>query len=142
MTMTYDAPAAHVTAAQFAEIAGISERTVKRWLADHELPGAYQDARGRWMIPADAERQPRTGDVVQLQPPAAAGGDLAVQVAEQLTLLLDTLPSFLPIPDAAAILGISEETIRSHPEDFDVRPYGPGSYRTSVPLATIKRIRG
>lgn len=147
MTLTYDTAAAHVTAARYAEISGVSERTVKRWLADDELPGAYQDERGRWMIPADAARTPKPADIVQLDRPMSgraahpSQGELALSVAQALDAALDTLPSFLALDVAASVLGISRHAIATHRDYFDVVPFGPNGSLV-VPLATIKRIRG
>lgn len=144
MTLTYDTAAAHVTAARYAEISGVSDRTVKRWLADEELPGAYQDERGRWMIPADATRTPRPADIVQLDRPMSphAGhpsrGELAIA---DVGPLLDTLPSFLTLDQASGILGVSRHAIATHRDYFDVVPFGPNGSLV-IPLATIKRIRG
>lgn len=141
MTLTYDTTAV-VTAAQYAERAGTTERTVKRWLAADELPGAYKDERDRWMIPVDAVRTPRpAGDVVQLQPRPdthPAGRELDVQRAVDVAA---ALPSFLTVDQAAEILGISRHAIAKHREYFGVVPFGANGSLV-VPLATIKRIRG
>ena len=132
MTMTYDTDF-HVTAAQYANRVGKAERTVKRWLADGELPGAYQDERGRWMIPVDAER---TAGVVEL-----ASRPMTRPMTQMVEPTLDALPSFLDVAQAADILGISRHAILTHRDYFDVVPFGPNGAFV-VPLATIKRIRG
>ena len=131
MTSPYDMPnpAGLVTVEGYARSRGITDRTVKRWLAAGELQGAAKDERGRWMIPFDAER-------------AAGVVELVTGVTRPMTpRTLDDLPSFLPVDGAAAILGISKHAILSHREYFDVVPFGVnGSF--VIPLATIKRIRG
>ena len=135
MTMTYDTDF-HVTAAQYADRVSKTERTIKRWLADDELPGAYQDERGRWMIPAEAERRTRAGDVVPMTRPMT-------RPTTDLVEKIDTLPSFLTIDQAAQVLGISRHAILTPRgrEYFDVVPFGPNGSHV-VPLATIKKIRG
>src|SRR5438477_2649060 len=47
-----DAPTGYLTAAQAAEILGVSERSVRRRLAAGRLPGLQAD--GRWLVEADA----------------------------------------------------------------------------------------
>jgi hypothetical protein len=132
MTMTYDATA-YLTAAQYAERSGRTDRTIKRWLAEAELPGAYQDERGRWMIPANAERIAQTTDITPTSPQA---------VTRRMTSQdIDTLPSFLTVEQAAHLLGISRHAIAAHRDYFDVVPFGPNGSLV-IPLATIKRIRG
>jgi|GEM_PF-2275502 len=140
MTLSYDTTQ-YVTKTQYAALIGKTDRTVQRYLDDGELPGAYQDERGRWMIPTDAQRTPRTGDVVQLQQRRQSVDELAVSVAQALDAALDTLPSFLPLDVAASVLGISRHAIATHRDYFGVVPFGPNGSLV-IPLATIKRIRG
>jgi hypothetical protein len=135
--MTYDIPAAYLSAAQYADAIGKTERTVKRWLADGELLGAYQDERGRWMIPANAERT--TGELVTLDRPTTR--PMTDMVLSHPSQMIDALPSFIDIDRAASILGISRHAITTHREYFDVVPFGPNGSLV-IPLATIKRIRG
>lgn len=138
MTMTYDTPAPvqWLTAAQYADQAGASERTVKRWLADGELPGATKDERGRWLIPADTTRTPGA-DVVPLAPRHMTRPMTTQQPGPEL----DALPSFLSIDQAAHILGITAYAIRKHREYFDAQPFGPNGALV-IPLATIRKVRG
>lgn len=140
MTMTYDSPEFHLTAAQYANRIGKTERTVKRWLADGELPGAYQDERGRWMIPVDAERT-ASNDLVTLPRPMTR--PMTVEISHGHAPLIDTLPSFLSIDEASAVLGISRHAILTPRgrDYFDVVPFGANGSLV-IPLATIKRIRG
>lgn len=146
MTLTYDTGLPMLTAAQYATANKIAERTVKRWLADGELPGAIKDERGRWLIPTEAERT--TADVVTLpRPMTRATTDVMVSHPSHATLaagpgpLLDTLPSFLTIEQTAQILGVSRHAIITHRDYFGVVPFGANGSLV-VPLATIKRIRG
>lgn len=127
--MTYDS-AVYLTVKQYAESAGISDRTAMRWLKAGELPGAKQDERGRWMIPAGATQTLGAGLVaLTTEPPMYRPANI------------DELPSFLPLDAAAGLLGISRHAIDTHRDYFGVVPFGPyGSL--VIPLATIKRIRG
>ncbi|MBD3941968.1 hypothetical protein IF188_09700 [Microbacterium sp. NEAU-LLC] len=140
MTLTYDTTPA-LPAAKYAELVGKTERTVKRWLEDDELPGAYKDDRGRWMIPVGAERTPRpAGDVVQLQPQQSIEHLVDTGVRRAIDAAA-ALPSFLTLDQAAEILGISRHAIATHRDYFGVVPFGANGSLV-VPLATIKRIRG
>lgn len=131
MTMTYDSPWL-ATAEGYAQAQGITVRTVKRWLAAGELPGATKDELGRWMIPNDAQRT--TGELVTME-------NAMTRPMTSQPVTLDALPSFLTVDEAAQILGISRHAIATHREYFDVVPFGPHGSLV-VPLATIKRIRG
>jgi hypothetical protein len=131
--MSYDTTP-YLTAAQYAAAVDVSERTVKRWLQDHELPGAAKDERGRWMIPAEAERRTRAGDLVPMSRPTT-------RPTTDVSQTVDALPSFLTLDEAAQILGISRHAIATHRDYFDVVPFGANGSLV-VPLATIKRIRG
>jgi hypothetical protein len=112
-----------------------SDRQVKRWLADDELPGAVKDESGRWLIPADATRRP------QLRPLPTSSTPSTLARVDARPVPLDALPSFLTVEQASLVLGISRYAIESHRDYFDVVPFGAhGSH--VVPLATIKRIRG
>lgn len=67
----------------YAEYAGVSTRTVKRWLAEGRLPTARKTAAGEWFIPADArptEPAPRPRDDARTV--VVALDDLAGVVAE------------------------------------------------------------
>ncbi|UOE45288.1 helix-turn-helix domain-containing protein [Agromyces larvae] len=105
-----------VTVAEYARQRGITERTVRRWLAAGELSAARQ-LRGRWMIPADAEpvahesaslERPRTSTPRPARPPLT------------LSAALDESPVFLTIETAARLLGVSEHAVRANRETFGV----------------------
>ena len=127
----------------------LSDRTVKRWLADDELPGAYQNERGHWMIPVNAERVPRTaGKVVAMtqRPVVSAVAHEAPAMTKDLppelaAEYINRLPTFLTIPQAAYLLGVSEGTIRgkSNRRYFRVRKV---DRHLMIPLARIKKLRG
>lgn len=60
---------------EWAEADNTHPRTVKRWLANGEIPGAYKDAfTGEWRIPQDASRQRRPLNAEDASAVAAAGG--------------------------------------------------------------------
>ena len=144
MTMTYDTPIL-MGVVDYAGLVGASERTVKRWLADDELPGAIKDERGRWMIPSDAVRVPKVADVVAMpaRPMTPSHDVMASHPSQARALNYDAMPSFLTIDQAAQLLGISRHAITTPRgrDYFDVVPFGPNGSLV-VPLATIKKIRG
>lgn len=140
MTLDYDTHPVMMAAADYADLIQVSERTVKRWLADGELPGAMKDERGRWLIPSTAERTASPAEVVTLDRPMTSPMT-GVEVTHPAQMSLDILPSFLTIDQAAQILGISRHAIATHREYFDVVPFGSNGSLV-VPLATIKKIRG
>lgn len=121
-----------ITAQEFAQLHNVTERTVKRWLGDDLVSGAYKDPRGRWQIPHDAPRpdvnEIASSRIVAVPEPAPA-------------LSYEHAPSFLPVDEAARALGISAHAIREHRTYFDVVPFGSNGSLV-VPLATIRRIRG
>jgi hypothetical protein len=112
---------------QYAAAAGVSERTVKRWLKDNELRGAIQDARGRWMIPADAERVVQASDIAPIRPETP----IALQTYQRTTPptapaeIVAQLPGFVQLEHAATVLGIPETAIRRNRDHFDLQPFGP-----------------
>lgn len=147
---------------EYAEAKGITIRTVRRWLADGELPTAWQDAlTGKWNIPSDAERvvsaAPRqvqqrppafllphggaapvgAGEMVLHQPAAAAAPEREPTRLEDL----DDEPAFLSIPVASEYLGIPQAQILAQPELFGVMHVGINS-SPRVPKATIKKFEG
>jgi excisionase family DNA binding protein len=65
-----DSPSGYLTAAEAAEILGVSERSVRRRLAAGRLPGLQVD--GRWMVEAAAVTGP---DTVTGRPDRSANGD-------------------------------------------------------------------
>ena len=155
MTLTYDnddaTPFYGLTGAEldrawltlqgYADHRDVKPRTVMRWLKAGELPDARKDSRGAWMIPMDAEPA-KSGEIVTLgqRPTTRPMTDVAVSHPAGM---IDALPSFLTIDQAAQILGISRHAILTPRgrDYFDVVPFGVNGSLV-VPLATIKRIRG
>jgi predicted DNA-binding transcriptional regulator AlpA len=128
--MSYDTTL--LTLPAYAQMVDATERTVQRWLAAGELPGAVKDERGRWLIPATTQRNPGT-DITTTRPTTSYDMSPVERV--------DALPSFLRLEHAAELLGISRHAILNHREYFDVVPFGPNGAHV-IPLATIRRIRG
>jgi excisionase family DNA binding protein len=128
--------------AQYADHAGVSVRTVERWLSAGELPGATQAPDGRWHIPADTirtrplERQPRQTDVSP-----SRRGDVVVSapVPQALTLAehLSMLPALLTVEQAAQVLGISESQVRLHARELDGLRWGRS---WMIPQAAVKKL--
>lgn len=139
----------------YAERQGINARTVKRWLAADELPGAEKDPfTGAWRIPANATRMvtakvdPQPGPGTELEfgpaypgtvgqfhgwPPAAVAPEEPTRLED-----LEELPAFLTIAQAAEYLGIPQAQILAHRETFGVMDVGVnGSPR--VPKAIVHK---
>jgi hypothetical protein len=145
---------------EYAIAKGVSTRSVKRWLADEQLPGAEKDPfSGEWRIPATAVRQQNavSADVAkpvnhsellgQLGIGTPAGAEVVSwqQMPEPapptMRERLDDETGYLKIADAAAYLGIPQAQILAHPEKFGVEEVGDrGSAR--VPQRIIRRIMG
>ncbi|WP_157372878.1 hypothetical protein [Agromyces sp. Root81] len=127
------APTSLLTLQGYVDATGKTERTVRRWLAAGELPGAeLRD--GAWMIPADAVR--RVGGSAEV---ARIGGDSQVTAPVSLTSLLDEQPALLPLDVAARLLGTSEYSIKSNRDMFDVRRIGRGLV---VPQRVVRELAG
>jgi hypothetical protein len=130
-----------------------SPRTIKRALAKGEIPGAERDGQGRWRIPYDAVRTvPETFTLAS--PPVSK--ELAVRTEPILTLttltehrpaelvnpeLVDRLPTFLTVPQAAYLLEISEGTImnKGNRKYFRLRKI---DRKLHMPLSRVKKLRG
>jgi hypothetical protein len=138
----------------YADATGKHPRTVKRWLADGELPGARQDPiDGHWMIPADAVRSPKTlatASNVMTLPPAqytAPVRDIPAAVPStpqghtSAFPSWDVLPTTLTVEQAAALMGVTEHAIASNQDYYGVIKHGKKGAML-VPLATVKRLRG
>lgn len=136
---------------EYAAHVGISDRSVKRYLADDEIPGAMM-VDGKWMIPVESRRQKRlegtAGPAVATSGIVArigGGGEIATlkELTTQPTLkdFLDHETAYLPLEVAARLLGITEYAIRKHPEEYGVVPRGDHGGAV-VPQSTIRRIAG
>jgi len=140
---------------QYATAHNVSTRTVKRWLADEELPGAEKDQfTNEWRIPAHATRtlRPRTEEP---RPPAGTAvdqhlfpGRSQIQAVPELAGLepslrddLDDEPAYLTIDEASRYLGIPQAQILKDPEKFELDRVGTnGSYR--LPQRVVRKIAG
>lgn len=140
---------------QYATAHNVSTRTVKRWLADDELPGAEKDPfTNEWRIPAHATRQlkPRTEEP---RPPTGTAveqhifhGRSQIQPVPELAGLepslrddLDDETAYLSIDEASRYLGIPQAQIRQNAERFQLEPVGTnGSMR--VPQRVVREIAG
>lgn len=143
---------------QYATAHGISTRTVKRWLADEQLPGAEKDAfTGEWQIPAHATRQLRPRSDEQPATPREPGSAVAthlfggrgeIQPMPQLQQLepslrddLDDESAFLTIDEASRYLGIPQAQILRNADRFGLERVGTnGSYR--LPQRVVREIAG
>lgn len=145
-----------MTPEEFAELEGVSARTVQRWCDNGEVPGATRDRRGRWHLPGDAVR------VVPLEdPPADDGGAAAMAPSRRdvavtssaaaaalpagqglsLAVWLDSLPAFVTLAEAAQLLGIPEAAIRRNRDELGARPWGERG-ALMVPQAAVRRFAG
>lgn len=125
-----------VGVAEFAAIQGKTERTVRMWLNNDEVPGAVRNDRGVWSIPRTAMRQPRS---LEAEREAAAvekvRGDLTVSD------VLAAHPAFVSVDVAAALLGITPYAVRTHAAELDARPWGDNG-ATVIPQSAIRRVLG
>lgn len=147
-----------LTVAQWATARGASERSVMRWLADGEIPGA-EKVDGRWNLPANAHRIRREDKlsptdkarqegaqqaIVQTFSNPGVLGALApstVPMEEKLLEALGGRTAYLSVEEASTFLGISEYAIRRNAARFHLEPVGPNG-AMMVPQRVIRRIAG
>ena len=155
-------PSVGVTVEHYAELHGLSVRTVRRWLAAGELPTATKTG-DVWSIPANAERVPGAGNAMApvaagLTDAVAAGAALmrqqrqgqqlatAAPATPSLAGELDTLPAYLHLEDAARLLGVDPYVIVRNADHFGAVRWGEltaGKRRSwLVPAATVRQIAG
>lgn len=144
--------------ADYAEHAGVHPRTVKRWLAENELPGATKDSfSGEWRIPVDATRRPAPVwtskaelAVTEQHLPAPAGTEMVwhqpqpqpADAGEPTRLeSLAEEATFLTVPEAAYYLGIPQKQILANAELFEVMTVGFDS-SPRVPKRVIRKFEG
>jgi hypothetical protein len=138
--------------AQYAEHVGVQTRTVERWLAAGELPGADK-VNGRWHIPADTARQIKlNGNSHTPTPDMSADmtptrrSDVGVSVpGVTLAEALDKLPAFLTLAQASRLLGVSPLRITENPDRFEaerVGRLGSGGRSLMVPARVVRQIAG
>lgn len=153
---------------EYAESVGVHPRTVKRWLANEEVPDAVKDPfTNEWRFPPGAPRVQRAQHDVQgtggqvAQPVdvlfGSAGGGPgggvpwwavappALGSAEELEPtrldMLDEESAFLTIERAAKFLGVPQAQIRANPEVFGLMSVGING-SLMVPKSTIRKFEG
>lgn len=149
---------------EYAESVGVHPRTVKRWLANNEVPSAIKDPfTGEWRFPPGAPRVQRAvhehdAGGMQLaagnEPPAGAfSGGLPWWAAQMPMLpsaeeleptrldMLDEESAFLTVERAARFLGVPQAQIRANPDVFGLMPVGING-SLMVPKSTIHRFEG
>lgn len=121
---------------------GATERTVRRWLAADELPGAMLDDRGAWSIPADArrvQRLPAPTDRAQVAR-NTSGQVTAPATPATLADALAVLPAFLDVETAARLMDVGRHALVSDPM-FRAARVGPnGAWR--IPAAVVREAAG
>lgn len=117
----------------YVDRTGKTERTVRRWLAAGDLPGARKDRGGQWMIPADAVYTPGAGAALALVEPEPEPVSLAGE--------LDALPALLALVDASRLLGVTEYAIRRNREFFGAVRLGPRGSLV-VPASVVRELAG
>lgn len=132
---------------EYAEHVGANPRTVRRWLAADQVPGAVREAHGRtwrWWIPAEA-----VPVLPQSSPPArpSAQDAGAVRLVDNAPVLSSGLPPRLlfTVEEVAVLLGphVSSYAIIEMIKAGELRAMrrGPrGAYL--VPLSELREIAG
>lgn len=135
-------PTFYFTIPQYAEHHGLSERTVKRYLAAGELPGAMKNEHNQWQIPAHVERTlPQQHQVALVQPSE-------IEPAHH-SLEFDDAPrrrTFYTADEAAELMSspemkITGYAVRKHREYFHAVDAGPNG-QIIVPAARIRELKG
>ena len=156
--MEIQTPTEVLTLNEYAESVGVHPRSVKRWLANGEVPDAFQDPFSKqWQFPAGAPRVQRASEE-----PATTGYSTAVSPAnggavvphgwfphpgeiheDEPTRLemLDEESAFLTVERASKFLGVPQAQIRANAETFGLMPVGING-SLMVPKSTIRRFEG
>lgn len=145
---------------EYAELVGVHPRTIKRWLANEEVPDAFRDPFSReWRFPSTARRVQRTSEDA-----TSTSFDMAVSGTnghhQMLTApqwfphpgevhedeptrleMLDEESAFLTVERAAKFLGVPQAQIRANAETFGLMPVGING-SLMVPKSTIRRFEG
>jgi hypothetical protein len=133
-------------AAQFARMNYVDTRTVQRWCAKGEVPGAVKLPDGGWQIPADAMRikplpgtdtATRRDNVADVADTTTRRDDVGVTLAATLSLW----PAFLTLEQASRVLGIPQSAIRRGRDRFEVEPVGENG-ALMVPQRVVREIAG
>lgn len=108
----------------YAARIGVNHRTVREWIRNGLLPDAYQDGRNVWWIPASARRRetpvaPRKEDTAP-----SAHGTVATLANPRENIVPSFIPLYMPLDDAAPLLGVTPYQLAEHQEEFGVKPWG------------------
>jgi plasmid maintenance system antidote protein VapI len=154
--MDAEIPTETLSLNEYAESIGVHPRTVKRWLANEELPAAFRDPFSKeWRFPPNTMRVQRATDDSQqvAVSPANAGQQMLlppqwfphpgeVHEDEPTRLeMLDEESAFLTVERAAKFLGVPQAQIRANAETFNLMPVGING-SLMVPKSTIRRFEG
>lgn len=131
--MTNNIPPHLLSAKEYAEKVGVTDRSVKRWIAEGELDGTLLGT--KWYVPFDAVRR------VPEESSEMVVARRAAPTAITLVSSLEGQPAFLSLEVAAQLLGVTEFTIRQHQEFFGVMPFGPKGSLV-VPQSTVRNVAG
>jgi len=123
----------------YAAHVGVDHRTVREWLRKGLLPDAYKDGRGRWWIPADAVKlEPTIAPRVDSPPPTTGQLVPINQHEARRSAAPGFIPLYMPLDEAAPLLGVTAYQISRHPDEFGVVPWGEnGSY-----VVPVRRLLG
>jgi hypothetical protein len=159
--MDAEIPAETLSLNEYAESVGVHPRTVKRWLANDEVPAAFRDPFTKdWRFPPGASRMQRAASddaaptsfevavsgangQMMVPPPHAWFPHPGEVIEDEPTRLdmLDEESSFLTVERAAKFLGVPQAQIRANAETFGLMPVGING-SLMVPKSTIRRFEG
>jgi hypothetical protein len=155
--MEAEIPAETLSLNEYAEAVGAHPRTIKRWLANAEIPDAFRDPFSKeWRFPPDAPRVQRATETAPTSFEVAVSGANGqmmippqwfphpgeIHEDEPTRLeMLDEESAFLTVERAAKFLGVPQAQIRANAETFDLMPVGI-SGSLMVPKSTIRRFEG
>jgi DNA-binding transcriptional MerR regulator len=128
---------------EYADHVGVQDRTVREWLRKGLLPDAYKDGRGRWWIPADAQRleipiAPRVDSAPIREIPPMSSQPYEIERSLRSLPSPGFIPLYMPVDEAAPLLGVTAYQILRHPDEFGVVPWGDnGSY-----VVPVRRLLG
>lgn len=123
--MTDTTPIIHEPALKildYADLVGVDHRTVREWLRKGLLPTAYQDGRGRWWIPSSARRLETP--VAPRRENGAPSGQMTLAQPREHYTMPSFIPLYMPLAEAAPLLGVTAYQIAQHPDEFGVQPWG------------------
>jgi hypothetical protein len=156
--MEAEIPTETMSLNEYAEFVNAHPRTVKRWLANGELPGAFRDPFSKeWRFTRDTTRQQKAAEDAAPQSfeVAVSGANGQMMVPPQWfphpgeihedeptrLEMLDEESAFLTVERAARFLGVPQAQIRANAEMFNLMPVGI-SGSLMVPKSTIRRFEG